>query len=160
MALDTVQQNAFTLSPDQGQIWRHTRTLSSFNKGEPYFEQAQDLKGAVDLVTGAQVFVLKSDGSVTKFSGGGPVEFSLKPPPAPADKLDGATALGVHFSNNNVYVADPKNKRVVEFTAAGDYSRQFRNDAFEGAQDIIVDDKTNTLYVLAGNKIYQVGLSG
>jgi hypothetical protein len=160
VAIDTVQQNAFTLSPEKGQIWRYTRTLSSFNKPEPYLDEAQDLKTAVDLVTGAQVYVLKSDGTVLKFAGGKPAAFSLKAPPAPADKLTGANALGVHFSTNNVYVLDPKNRRVVEFAPNGDYSRQFRNDAFEGAQDIIVDDKTNTLYVLAGNKVYQVGLGG
>lgn len=160
VALDTVQQNAFTLSPEQGQIWRHTRTLSSFNKGEPYFADAQDLKGGVDLVTGAQVFVLKEDGSVLKFAGGKKDEFSLKAPPAPDDKLAGANSLGMNFSNNNIYVADPKHHRVVEFAANGDYARQFSNAAFSGAEDIVVDDKTNTLYVLAGNKVFQVGLAG
>lgn len=160
VAIDTVQQNAFTLSPDQGQIWRYTRTLSSFNKGEPYLDEAQNLKDAVDLVTGAQIFVLKSDGSVLKFAAGKPADLSMKAPPAPADKLTGATALAVHFSNNSIYVADPKNRRVVEFAPNGDYSRQFRNDAFSGAEDLIVDDKTNTLYVLAGNKVFQVGLGG
>ncbi len=161
VALDTVQQNAFVLSAEPGQIWRHARTLSAFNRGEPYFDGAQDLKGAVDLVTGAQVFVLKEDGSVLKFSGGKRAgEFSLKSPPAPDDKLTGAKALGVNFSNNNIYVADPKHHRVVEFTAGGDYSRQFSNAAFSAAEDIVVDDKTNSLYVLAGNKVFQVNLAG
>lgn len=157
-AIDTVQQNAFILDPAEGQIWRHTRTLSSFNKGEPYLAEKQDLKDAVDLVTGAQAYVLKSDGTVTQYAGGRPQTFSLKDAPAPQPKVVGANALAQNFSNNNIYVLDPRNRRVVEFTPAGDYNRQFKNDAFTGAEDIVVDDKTATLFILAGNKVYSVGI--
>jgi hypothetical protein len=158
LAIDTVQQNVFVLDPDQNQIWRHTRTLSSFNKGEPYFTGAVDLKGAVDVVTGAQVFVLKRDGAVLKFAGGNPENFSLKPAPAPQDKVVDARALALHSGTGNIYVADPKEKRVIEFNAAGDYSRQFRNDTFANISDIVVDEKTNALFILSGNKVFQVGI--
>ncbi|MSU75900.1 hypothetical protein EXS54_00265 [Patescibacteria group bacterium] len=157
-AIDTVQQNAFVLDPNGGQIWRHTRTLSAFNKGEPYLDGTQDLKDAVDMVTGAQVYVLKSDGTVTQFSNGKKQGFSLKAPPGPQDKMTDAKAMAQNFSNNNIYVLDPKNHRVVEFTSNGEYSRQFKNDAFTGTEDIVVDDKTNTMFVLAENKVYSVGL--
>ena len=160
-AIDAVQQNAFILDPAKNQVWRHARTLAGYNKGEPYFAGTVDLKGAVDVVTGAQVFVLKADGSVKEFAGGNEQpNFKLQAPPAPGDKVVGATALGVNFTSNNLYVTDPKEHRVLEFNAAGDYTRQFKNDAFAGLTDIVVDDKTGQLYVLAGNRIFQINLGG
>lgn len=161
VAIDTVQQNAFILDADGGQIWRHARTLAAFNKGEPYLTAPTDLKTAVDFATGAKVFVLKSDGAVVSFAGGNAQpEFSLKGVPAPQDALAGANALAVNFSTENLYVADPKQQRVVEFNGAGTYTRQFQNRAFENVRDILIDDKTNTLFILADNKVFQIPLSG
>lgn len=158
-ALDTVQQNAFVLDPDKNQLWRHTRTLASFSKGEAYFSGNVDLKRAVDVVTGAQVYVSKDDGSVLLFTAGAHQQnFSLQPPPAPQDKVSDSNALAVNFNSGNIYVSDPGNKRVLEFNGKGEYARQFRNDAFAKTEDVIVDDKTNTLYILSDNKLYQIGL--
>ncbi len=158
VAIDTVQQSVYLLSPQDNQIFRHPRTIAEFGKGEPYVQGEPDLKNAIDLVTGAQVYVLKSDGSVQQFSGGQSQGFKLASIPGTA--YGGGVALAGNFTTNALFVLDPKNKRVVEFNTKGEYARQFTNDAFADAKDLAVDDKTNTLYVLAGNKLYSVPLAG
>lgn len=158
VAIDTVQQNIFLLSPAQNQIFRHARTLSAFNKGDPYFGSDVDVKNAVDVVTGAQVYVLSSNGSVQQFVGGASQAFALKPPPEPSAAISNPVALAANFTATTLYIADPAGKRVVEYTTKGEYVRQFRHDAFGDTKDIVVDDKTNTLFVLAGGKLYQVTL--
>lgn len=157
VALDTVQQNVFILDPNSNQVLRHTKTLAGYSKGDPYLNGQVDLKNAVDLVTGAQVYVLKSDGSVLQFTGGNQQNFALKGTPAPTDQLSGK-ALAVNFTGKTIYLADPKGKRVLEFNTDGAYQRQFHSDAFGDLKDIQIDEKTNTLYVLAGAKLYAVGL--
>ncbi|MDP9211807.1 MAG: hypothetical protein M3N59_00840 [bacterium] len=157
-AVDTVQQNAYILSPDDDQVWRHTRTLSAFNRGEPYFDGEVELKGAVDIVTGAAVHILKSDGTVIRSSGGEPANLPLAKPPAPDNSLDGATAFAINFADDHLFVADPKRRRVVEFNAEGGYVRQFRSDDFGDITDVVVDDKTEQLFVLSGNRLWQVEL--
>ncbi len=158
VAIDTVQQNIFLLSPSQNQIFRHARTLSAFNKGDAYFGSDVDVKNAVDVVSGAQVYVLSGNGSVQQFVGGSSQPFALKPPPEPSAAISSPVALAANFTANTLYIADPAAKRVVEYTTKGEYVRQFRQDAFGDTKDILVDDKTNTLFVLAGGKLYQVTL--
>lgn len=158
-ALDAVQQNIFILDPGQNQIWRHTRAQSSANKGESYLTAPTDVRDGIDLVTGAQVYVLKEGGGVLQFTAGSQQPFTLQAPPAPVDSLRGAKAITANFATNTLYLADPAHKRVVEYTIRGEYQRQFRGEAFGEIKDLVVDDKTNTLYVLSGNKVYEVKLA-
>ena len=158
VAVDTVQQNAYILAPDDDQVWRHTRTLSAFNRGEAYFDGKVELRDAVDIVTGAAVHILKSDGSVIRATGGEPANLPLKRPPSPDDSLDGATAFAINFADDHLFISDPKRRRVVEFNAEGGYVRQFHHDDFGGITDVVVDDKTEQLYVLSDNRLWQIGL--
>lgn len=159
VAIDTIQQNVLVLDSAQGQIWRHTRTLSAYNKGDGYFQGKLDLKNAIDIASGAQIYVLRSDGSLQQFVGGAATAFALKAVPTPNDKLE-PKAVAVNFTTKNIYIADPKNHRVVEFTGAGDYARQFVVPAFSNLKDIVVDEKANVLYGLAGTKLFAIPLAG
>lgn len=158
VALDTVQQNAYILSPADNQVWGHTRTLSAFNRGDAYFDSKIDLKNAIDIITGAQVHILRSDGSILRGVGGKRQNFKMANPPSPDTTLNGAVALAINFANDNIFVADPKRSRVVEFTEAGKYRRQFRRDEFSKLHDIVVDDKTERLYVLADQRLWEIKL--
>lgn len=159
-ALDTVQQNLYVLDPAHNQIWRHAKTLTGYNKGEAYVQGDVDLKNAVDVVTGAQVYVLKSDGSLQLFVGGAPQSFKAAPPPEPQNALGPTPVLAVNSTTGLSYIADPQNHRIIENNAKGEYVRQFRLEAFQDIHDLAVDEKSNVLSVLAGTKIYQVNLAG
>ncbi|HEY8108581.1 MAG TPA: hypothetical protein VIF43_01040 [Patescibacteria group bacterium] len=158
VALDTVQQNAYVLSPQDDQVWSYTRTLSAFNKAEPYFDKKIELKDAVDIVTGASVHILKSDGSVVRAVGGQRERFDVSKAPAPDSALTGANALAINFANDHIFVSDPRHGRIVEFNADGKYARQFRAEGFGELTDIVVDDKTEMLYALAGDRLWEIKL--
>ncbi|MEX2043372.1 MAG: hypothetical protein WD926_00580 [Patescibacteria group bacterium] len=158
VALDTVQQNAYVLSPQDDQVWSYTRTLSAFNKAEPYFDGKVELEKAVDIVTGAAVHILTSDGSVIRATGGERQKFNVAKAPGPDSSLAGANALAINFANDHIFIADPKHGRIVEFNADGKYARQFRHDDFGQLKDIVVDDKTEQLYAVADDRFWEIKL--
>ena len=158
LTIDTVQQNLFILDAEHNQIWRHNRTLSSFNKGEAYFSTPPDLKGVTDMITGAQVYLLKGDGSVSQYAGGNAQDFKVQGLPAPDDRIEGANALTSNSATGGLYVADPKRRRIIEYNGKGEYARQFVGDSFGGLTDMVVDDKTATLFVLADGRLFAINL--
>ncbi|MDP4000539.1 MAG: hypothetical protein Q8Q11_03920 [bacterium] len=158
VSLDTVQQNAYVLSPQDDQVWSYARTLSAFNKPEPYFDSKIELEEAVDIVTGAAVHILKSDGSVIRATGGERQKFNVAKAPAPDVSLRGANALAINFANDHIFVADPKHGRIVEFDTKGKYARQFRHADFGKLKDIVVDDKRERLYAIADDRLWEIKL--
>lgn len=157
--IDTVQQNIFITEPGANQIWRHGKTLSSYEKGQPYARGEVDLKATVDVVTGNQVYVLKSDATVNRFSGGELQAYAINPPPAPQTEVKNPTNIAVNSLSDALYVADPGSKRIIEYNAQGQYSRQFKLDAFGEIKDMVLDEKSNTMFVLSGSKIFQFSLA-
>ncbi len=159
IAIDTVQQNVFVLEPGKNQVWKHVKTLSAFEKGGPFLPEGVDLKNAVDLVSGNAISILKDDGTVLRFVGGAQQAFQLAPPPTPTPGFSSPRLLAGNAGNDNLYIADTGNKRVLEYNGQGQYVRQFKLDAFGEARDMALDEKSNTLFVLAGPKLYQIGLA-
>lgn len=157
--IDTVQQSIYIVEPGANQIWRHPKILSSYSKGEAYVKGEADLKAAVDAVTGNLVYVLKSDASVSKFSQGTLLPYAINPPPAPQTEVKNPSAITVNSLSDTAYVADPAGKRIIEYTSQGQYSRQFKMDAFSDIKDMVLDEKSNTIFVLSGSKIYQFSLA-
>jgi hypothetical protein len=103
--------------------------------------------------------VTLSDGRLLKFSEGKPAPFDIRNLGEP---LQNPTIVAIDPSvpDSSVYVFDEALKRIVQFRPDGLFVRQFRADssAFDGLQDILVDEQANRLYVINQGVLYTVQL--
>jgi len=118
-----------------------------------------DLSKATDMAIDGNVYVTLSDGRLLKFSEGKPTPFDIRNLGEP---LQNPTIVAIDPSvpDSSVYVFDAALKRIVQFRPDGLFVRQFRADssAFDGLQDILVDEQANRLYVINQGVLYTVQL--
>jgi hypothetical protein len=133
-AIGSYAGNVYILDGKAGLLWRYPNTGTQYGKGVSIIDiNKYDIKKAVSLGIDGSVYILKSDGTVEKYtSGKQDTSFSLKDVPPVAQKLASPSFIIANETYPDIYVLDAgvssspwSTARVLEFTKAGNYVRQF-----------------------------------
>ena len=144
----------YILDAGSEQIWRHPTAGSGFGVGQKYLQaSAAKLNDAASLAIDSNVYVLKADGTVARYFGGGQDGFSLSPIDP---SLASADQLWVHPDNPYIAIADSKGNRVVLFTKEGSLVAQYASPAWKGPTDVTADPVSKKLFVVDSNKVYEL----
>ncbi len=150
----------YLLSPEENQIFVLGKSLSGFYKSYNYnyLDESENinLKDGVSITISNFVYVLKSNGDILKFSRGRQVDgFKITDLPNP---FSNPAKIYTNADLDNLYVADPENKRIVVFTSDGLFVKQYTSDVFSEIKGLWISEKDKTAYVLSSNKIHQFNL--
>jgi hypothetical protein len=151
----TPEGSLFLLDTAGDQIWR-------FPGGAPppatfWDTNPPTLKDAVSMAfDSSYVYILKSTGQVVKYDLANvpqPHQFSvdLKTP------LQHPVALYTDAAQKYVWIADPASRRIVQFGKDGTYARTYLATGsmdFSRIHGMTVGPAGNTIYVMAGSKLY------
>lgn len=145
----------YLLDVAHNQIYKHSRTISGYSKGQAWLNKEINLENAQSLAIDGDIWVLTSDGQVLKFFAGDLQEFSLG---QLAEPLDCPTEIKTSLEMENLYIVDPKNKRVVVFDKNGKLVNQYVSDSFDDLKDIYVNEKEGKMYLLCNKRIFGIEL--
>jgi hypothetical protein len=107
------------------------------------------------LVVDGDVWVGTTQGTVLRFSRGEQIGFKLEQ----AVSLPTSTiALYTTETSNLLYILEPRGKRLLVYQKDGTYVASVISPDLETASSVIVDEETQTAYILAGSLIYSVSL--
>lgn len=147
----------YLLKPDSNQIYKHTRSASGFGEGEIWIKDAgADIKNAVSLAIDGSIYILKSDGSVDKYLRGvkDSSGFSID---KLGDLISNPTKIYTRSDLNYLYVVEPRKNRVILFDKIdGKLVKQYTSESFSGLKNIVVDNEEKKMYVLSGDKVFEV----
>lgn len=164
-AVDSFFGNFYVLDPQANSLLRYLPTNDGYSAPpESYFpaDQPVDLSSAVDLAIDGAVYVLFSDGRISKFLSGQPVEFNVSGLDVPLNNpVSIFTAPDEEVQH--VYVTDAGNQRIVQLNKDGTFVRQFKPRpgeavTFANLQDIFVDEIGSRMYILDSNNLYVTNL--
>ncbi|PIR76360.1 MAG: hypothetical protein COU32_02650 [Candidatus Magasanikbacteria bacterium CG10_big_fil_rev_8_21_14_0_10_42_10] len=139
------------------QILRHSKTQTGYDKGTPWLTKNDgvDLSDAVSIAIDGDVYVLKKNGGLLKFTSGEPEPFSISGlDPA----LTNPTDLYTYNDVESIYIVEPTNKRVVRLNKQGTFQAQYTSDAWKEPTGMVVDETKKTIYVLDDNKVYSFAI--
>lgn len=147
-----------TVTESDGNIFRFGKTGETFGEGSRWINsKTTSLSQARSLTIDGDVFVLQKNGSIERFASGSEVGFEtgvVDPP------MTNATHIWTDSESAYLYVLEPDTKRVVVFhKETGAFVVQYRSEAFQNLTDIIVDESSYSIYLLAGSKIYSIAPS-
>jgi hypothetical protein len=150
----------YVLDPTGNQIWRYTRRRDKFDGAQPY-ANGVDLKNGVDMAIDGNVYVLGSDGYITKLFQGNKEDFPIKK--QPVKTLVSPTKIYTEAEMSQIFVLEPSENRVLVYnkddrTGGAVYTGQYIFDDLEDIRDFYVDKNTNTMYVLTATAIYRTAL--
>lgn len=163
VALAAFEGRLYLLDPTANQVWRYWPQDNAYpDPAEPYFstEALPSLGTARDMLIDGSIYVLHTDGAVTKWREGGPAGFLVNGVPSPAPRFV-ALAVDTERRDGPVFLADSAEERIVALDANGNFRAQLRAAAgvFRDVQAMALDGTHRRLFLLAGGRLLSVDLS-
>lgn len=117
-------------------------------------EKAAALTSPVSLsLTGSVAYILQSDGQIKKYNlSRGSFENVALPSPV---QLKNPVKIRLGFTTSNIYILDQEGKRVVILNKKGEI-KQYFSEEFSKPVDFWMTDDEKTIYLLDGQKVYQI----
>jgi len=153
--LSTYNGNVYVLDKGQNQILKYVNADSGFVKANYFSSISPDLSKAVSMAIDSSVYVLTTDGNISKFTKGAADTFTIAGLDTP---LNNPTQITTNLNDDNVYVLDNGNSRIVVFDKSGNYKNQYQAAIMKNAKDFEVLEKDKKVYVLSASKTYEVDL--
>jgi hypothetical protein len=153
--LSTYNGNIYVLDKKQNQILKFVQTDSGFSNANYFSGDQPDLSKAISMAIDSDVYILLSDGTVAKYTKGAADSFSLTELDTP---LLSPTGIITNATDDNIYILDNGNSRIVVFDKTGNYKNQYQAGIIKTAKDFEVLEKDKKIYVLSGGKVYEIDL--
>ncbi|MFA5128027.1 MAG: hypothetical protein WC457_03445 [Patescibacteria group bacterium] len=144
----------YSLDAAANQVLRHDNIKNGFGLGKDWLQDTnQNIRDGVDLAIDGDLFVLKTDGQILKFTKGVSQNFSLQTiDPA----LDSGNDIWTYTDSVNLYVLDAKNKRLITFDKTGQFLRQITANDFTSPVSAAIDETSGSAYILDSGKVYKI----
>ncbi|MBC7240884.1 MAG: hypothetical protein H5T60_00355 [Anaerolineae bacterium] len=159
---DFTEARIYVLDSAGHQIYRYIAGENGYTQPpDAYFppDTPVNMTGVRDMSIDGDIWLLFDD-RVERYQAGKRVDFALQGLDQP---LSGPTALQASFdeatglAGDNLYIADTGEGRILQFTKAGQFVRQFRprqGNPFQDLRDFFLDEAKGKLIFLAGSSLY------
>lgn len=161
--IETYSRFLYLLAPTKNQIYKYERLSNRYGFPAEYSVNGS-LQNAIDMTIDFFIYILKSDGTIEKLSGGESTPFAINQ--APSGVLKGATKLYKVPDGGKLYVLIPETKKVIvlevdEKTGDAVYLRQFalESDQIGTLKDLYIDTDESWLYLLDEKRLYKLELT-
>jgi len=138
----------------QGEIWKYPGVEGGFGAYRRWLKgEAPDFSDAVGMTIDGSVWVLKAEGTILKFTQGGRDHFAISGLDQP---LANPAAIFTDDDQENLYVLDKGNSRVVVINKSGEYHSQYRWEGMGEVTHLMASEEEKKIMLLAGNKIFEI----
>ena len=151
-------KNIYILSPEKNQIYKYSRLRTQYSSGAEYNTDA-DLKNAISMTVDGNIYILNKGGTIVKIYKSKQEPFKVEDM---AVSIADATQIFTSPQLDNLYLLDPKNKRVVILdkskSGISRYYGQIVFDKLDNIKEIYVEDSEKKLYILTDKEIYKTDI--
>lgn len=162
MLAATYANNLYLVDPTRNQILKYVSPTpeATWTASVTYFAPGvipPDLSTAVDVAIDGEVWIIRADGSLTRFYEGKPKEITLSGLDMPIAK---PLALITNERMPHLYIVDAGNGRILQFDKTnGRLVRQFKphsqaRDTFKALQALTVDEANRRFIFVSAGKAY------
>lgn len=152
VGLSAYSGNIYILDRAEG-ILKFVAGDDGFGRQSYFTGDAPDMGKAVDLAIDSSVYVLSSDGTISKFTRGQTDTFRLS---GLAKPLSSPTSIFTNADTDNIYVLDNGNARIVKLSKEGTFLGQYAAEVLKNARYLDVAESDKKAYVLSDDKVYEV----
>lgn len=149
----------YVLDSASSQIYKHDTTKTGFGPGKEWIKTTNTnttIGDGTDLTIDGDVYILKNNGQITKFTSGTTQPFSIQGlDPA----LVGGGKLWTYNDVNYLYVVDGPGKRLLILEKDGRLRQQITAKEFQNPSGLAIDTQNNFAYITDGTKLYKITLS-
>lgn len=147
--------NLYLLDKGESEVWKYPLIEGGIGAKRKWFGPGVefDLTEAVDFAIDGDIWILRKDGKILKFSSGAPKSFAL----SGLDKeLNNSISLYTDEDCKKIYVLDKGNKRIVVLLKSGEYDSQYLWEGIKEIDDIGVSEEEKKILLLSREKIFEI----
>lgn len=125
---------------------------------ETLWGQSAEFQNARSLSVAYSIYLLTSNGELTKHTSGNKNTFEVK---GVNNTLAGATKVITDIDFDNIYILDPPNQRVIVLDTEGALVKQYTHEpqaSWDSLKDMTVTSDESTIYLLNGSKVMTLTL--
>lgn len=148
------QGNIYLLDQRNG-VLKFVPAGSGYDKSSYFKGTAPDLSKAKAMAIDGSVWIVLSDGTILKYTKGQADTFKVSALDKP---LSNPTKIFTNLDLDNLYVLDTGNSRVVKLAKNGSFQSQYAASIISQAKDFEVNEKDKKIYILSGDKAYEIAL--
>ena len=149
-------KRAYVLDAVAGQVHRINSSRAGFSGASTYFDTGDELtRGAVSFAIDSNVYVAKSNGTVTKYLSGEQEAFGLG---TVLPNLRSISAIWTDTDDSRLLVTDPADKRLLVFDKNGLLKAQLTSNEFGALRDISARTGAKQALVVSDNRLLLVPL--
>jgi len=144
--------NVYVLDRQNG-ILKFVPTDDGFSETDYFTGDSPDFSEAAAIAIDGSIYVLHTNGTINKYTRGEEESFEI-------------TGLTTNFSSptriltsedfDNIYILDRGNSRIVVLDKAGAFVNSYTAAVIKSAREFDVDEVGGKIYVLSGEKVYQI----
>ena len=120
---------------------------------ETLWGQSAEFQNARSLTVAYSIYLLTSNGELTKHTSGNKNTFEVK---GLNNNLSGATKVITDIDFDNIYILDPLNQKVIVLDTEGNLVKQYTHEpqaSWDSLKDMTVTSDESTIYLLNGSKV-------
>ncbi len=150
--------NLYVLEKSTSSIWRYSGSSSGFGSKQSWLGSGLtlDFTQAKSFAIDGSMWVLEGNGSIDKFTFGTVDTFN---PTGLPGTLSNAVNLYTNEDNENLYVLDPSNSRIVVFDKSGEFKVQYLSDDLKNATDLVVNENENKIIILVNGNLKSININ-
>lgn len=137
-----------------GEVWKYPGIEGGFGAYRRWLKgEGPDFSDAVAMNIDGSVWVLKSNGTILKFTQGGRDSFTISGLDQP---LSNPIALFTDDDQERLYIADKGNSRVVVVDKLGEYHSQYLWQGMGEVVGLVASEEEKKILLLSGNQIFVI----
>jgi hypothetical protein len=148
--------NLYILDKSSSALWRYQGEGGAFSPKQNWFGAGikPDLSGVIAWTIDGNMWMLTENNEILRFSGGSPIDFTLKN----MDKDPEAIDIFTTQDSDYLYLLDKGNGRVLVVDKDGNYKAQYISDNIKTATKIVVSETDKKMILLEGDKLYSLDI--
>jgi hypothetical protein len=148
--------NLYLLAGGASSLYRYPVIEAGFGVKQSWLKGEEiNLQGAFSMAVDGSIWILKEEGALLKFTHGFSDPFGI----GGLDKaFDRPQQIYTNVQEENLYVLDGGNNRVVVLGKDGEYRAQYLWTGSFSVEEILVSEEEGKIWLLGGSKIYEIKL--
>lgn len=149
--------NFYVMDKTNSVVWRYIGNSGGFDLKQNWFGSGvkPDLSAVEAWTIDGNIWMLTKDGNILKFTGGSPIDFSLKGVDSNLQAVDIFTTQDSKY----LYILDSGNSRILVVNKDdGSYKAQYTGDNIKNAKKIIVSEQDQKMILLEGDKLFTLDI--
>lgn len=148
----------YILNPEKRNLYRYSAEGDGFSDPIGWMRSATGLRydEVTSLSVDGDVWLATSDGQVKKFATGEEETFELR---GLNKEFGGGIKLYTNIDQENLYVLDPDENRVVVLSKTGEFIKEVKSVSLGAVGAIAVNEEKGKIFAVSGSIIYEINLN-